>query len=195
MNNDNGGNGNTADTVGSKAVYPNQLRKLLHFDGNRGESLVIWIECLETARLTLQMDSLVQVAKAKGGSTVAKLDRGNRLRGININLWEGDDGFRARLFKRFGPKYASATAVNTVSNLKQKPRKSCAQFLDCVILAVNKQNFNIPEAEKATAVYWTIPSFYLLEPVSEKASPKSFWRLLMLLTLSTTCFFFFFFFF
>ena len=44
------------------------------------------------------------------------------------------------LSKRFGPKFTAATAVNTVSDLKQKPRESCAQFLDRVVLAVNRQN-------------------------------------------------------
>ena len=57
------------------------------------------------------------------------------------------------LYKRFGPKYTSATAVNAVSDLKQRSRESCAQFLDRVVLAVNKQNFNVDAAAKQTNVY------------------------------------------
>ena len=127
---DDGGNDNSANAAnaeGPKPVNPNQLQTLLHFDGNQGEALVNWIECLETVRLTYNwsIDLLVQVAKAKGGSTVAEWDRKNGPRGIIVNKWEGDDGFRARLFKKFDPKYTLATAVNAVSNLKQKPRESC----------------------------------------------------------------------
>ena len=57
------------------------------------------------------------------------------------------------LNKRFGPKYDSATAINAVSDLKQRSRELCAQFLDRVVLAVNKQNFNMGEADKQTEVY------------------------------------------
>ena len=39
------------------------------------------------------VDSLVQVAKAKGGSKVAEWDRGNRLRGQIRDRWEGAGGF------------------------------------------------------------------------------------------------------
>ena len=54
---------------------------------------------------------------------------------------------------RFGPKYTSATAVNAVSDLKQRSKESCAGFLDRVVLAINKQNFNIAEADKRTPQY------------------------------------------
>ena len=50
------------------------------------------------------------------------------------------------LYKPFEPKYTSATPVNAVSDLKQGSRESCAQFLDRVVLAVNKQNFNVRAA-------------------------------------------------
>ena len=60
------------------------------------------------------------------------------------------------LSKRFGPKFTAATAVNAVSDLKQKPRESCAQFLDRVVLAVNRQNFNIPDILKTTAIYQSV---------------------------------------
>ena len=54
---------------------------------------------------------------------------------------------------RFGPKYTSATAVNAVSDLKQRSKESCARFLDRVVLAINKQNLNITEADKRTPQY------------------------------------------
>ena len=50
------------------------------------------------------------------------------------------------LYKPFEPKYTSATPVNAVSDLKQGSRESRAQFLDRVVLAVNKQNFNVRAA-------------------------------------------------
>ena len=96
------------------------------------------------------------LAKAKGGAAIAEWDQGNRLRGITVTDWAGDNGFRAMLYKRFGPKYTSATTVNEVSDLKQRSRESCAQFLDHVVLAVNKQNFNVGDADKQTQVYKTV---------------------------------------
>ena len=60
------------------------------------------------------------------------------------------------LYKRFGPKYTSATAVNAVSDLKQRSRESCAQFLDQVVLTVNKQNFNVSATDRETPVYKTV---------------------------------------
>ena len=50
----------------------------------------------------------------------------------------------------------AATAVNAVSDLKQKPQESGAQFLDRVVLAVNRQNFNIPEIQKTTAMFRSV---------------------------------------
>lgn len=41
----------------------------------------------------------------------------------------------------FGSNYASATAVNAVSDLRQR-KETCAKFLDRVVVAVKKQNFN-----------------------------------------------------
>ena len=138
-------------------VTPPQLQSLPAFDGKRGEGFINWIETLETACVTYRwpLNALVQVAKAKGGSAVAEWDRGNRLRRINVQVWDGPGQFK-EMSKRFGPKFMAATAVNSVSDLKQKPRESCAQFLDRVVLAVNRQNFNIPEIQKTTAIYRSV---------------------------------------
>ena len=46
--------------------------------------------------------------------------------------------------------------MNAVSDLKQRSRESCAQFLNPVVLAVNKQNFNVGDADKQTEVYKTV---------------------------------------
>ena len=54
---------------------------------------------------------------------------------------------------RFGPKYTSGTAVNVVVDLKQRHRESCAAFLDRVILAVDKQHFNLTPAQRQEDSY------------------------------------------
>ena len=141
--------------MANNAVKPGQLTALPIFDGERGEGFTNWLECLENANNTYQwpVNSLIQVVKAKGGPRVAELDRRNRLRGRNPAVWAGDDGYRAALVLRFGTKYTSATAVNVVSDLKQRHRESCAAFLDRVILAVDKQHFNLTAAQKQEAGY------------------------------------------
>ena len=143
------------DLMANNAVKPGQLTALPSFDGERGEGFTNWLECLENANETYGWpdNALIQVVKAKGGPRVAEWDRGNRLRGTNSLVWLGDQGFRAALIARFGPKYTSATAVNAVADLKQKPRESCATFLDRVILAVDKQHFNLTAAQKREAGY------------------------------------------
>ena len=145
-------NSNMAD---EQPVTPSQLSALPTFDGERGEGFVNWLERLEVAQVTYNwdIDSLVQVAKAKGGSKVAEWDRGNRLRGQVRDRWGGAGGFRAALYGRFGPKYTSATAVNAVADLKMKAKESCASFLDRVVLAVDKQHFNVTAAQKREAGY------------------------------------------
>ena len=60
------------------------------------------------------------------------------------------------LSKRFGPKFTAATAVNIVSDLKQKSQESCAQFLYRVVLALNRQHINIPEIQKTTVIYSSV---------------------------------------
>ena len=157
-------------------VRSSELTSLPTFDGNRGESFINWLEAIEGAAITYRWaeNALIQVAKAKGGPKVAEWSRGNRLRQIEPNHWldrqavqaapaQGDVaavdgvafafGFRKLLYDRFGPKFTSATAVNAVSDLKQHPSESCAAFMDRVVLAVDKTNFNVPAAVKVTAVY------------------------------------------
>ena len=139
----------------AEPVTPSQLSALPTFDGERGEGFVNWLERLEVAQTTYRWteDSLVQVAKAKGGAKVAEWDRGNRLRGQVRERWAGAQGFRQALYNRFGPKYTSATAVNAVADLKMKPKESCATFLDRVVLAVDKQHFNVTAEQKREAGY------------------------------------------
>ena len=153
-----------------QAVQPNQLTLLPTFDGIRGESFVTWMEALTSARETYnwEVDQLVRVAKIKGGSAVADWARGLRLQGAEPAFWEdraaapaagnqeavlAADGFKTLLTARFGPKYTAATAVNAVSELTQGHRESCAAFMDRVILAVDKQNFNVTALTKTTEAY------------------------------------------
>ena len=121
----------------------------------RGEGFVNWLEAIENTQQFYNWapNTLVQVAKTKGGPKIAEWDRGNHLRGNSRNIWDGPGNFRESLMLRFGPKYASATAVNAVSDLKQRSKELCADFLDRVVLAINKQNFNIAEADKRTPQY------------------------------------------
>ena len=113
------------------------------------------LETIENAQQTYNWapNSLVQLAKTKGGPKRAEWDRGNHLRGNVRNIWDGPGNFHESLMFKFGPKYTSATAVNAVSNLKQRSKESCAGFLDRVVLAINKQNFNIAEADKPNPQY------------------------------------------
>ena len=136
-------------------VKPGQLQTLPSFDGERGEGFITWLETLEAAKITYNWaeDALIQVAKAKGGTAIAEWDRGNRLRGVTATTWLGNPSYRDLLHTRFGPKYTAATAVHAVADLKQKPRESCASFMDRVILAVNRQNYNITQVQKDTQTY------------------------------------------
>ena len=138
------------DDMANNTVKPGQLTALRTFAGERGEGFTNWLECLENANDTYQWppNSLIQVVKAKGGPRVTKWDRGNRLRGRNPPAWAGDAGYRAALILRFGQKNTSATAVNAVADLKQRHCESCAAFLDRVILALDKQHFNLTPVQK-----------------------------------------------
>ena len=114
---------------------------------------MIWLEAIENAQQTYNWapNALVQVAtKTKGGPKIAEWDRGKRFCGNVRIIWEEPGNFRESLMLRFGPKYTSAAAVNAVSNLKHESKESCAGFLDRVVLAINRQNFNIAEADKRT---------------------------------------------
>lgn len=64
-------------------VTPSQLSALPTFDGEHGEGFVNLLEQLEVAQVhyNWSVNSLVQVAEAKGGIKVADWDNGNHLRG------------------------------------------------------------------------------------------------------------------
>ena len=134
---------------------PQQLANIPLFDGERGEGFINWLEALENAKDAYGWvdDHLVGVAKARGGPKIAEWLRGLRLQGVNHTVWLTDAGLRAALKKRFGPKYTSATAVHSVSDLKQRNSESCASFLDRVLLAVDRMHFNVTDAQKQEAGY------------------------------------------
>ena len=80
-----------------------------------------WIETLENTKDAYDwpVNSLVGVAKTRGGPKIAEWLRGQRLQGTTYAQWDGDNGLKDALKKRFGPKFTSATAVHAVSDLKQ----------------------------------------------------------------------------
>ena len=70
-------------------VRPQQLANIPLFDGERGEGFVNWVETLENARDAYDwpVDSLVGVAKSRGGPKIAEWLRGKRLQGTTF-VWE-----------------------------------------------------------------------------------------------------------
>ena len=54
---------------------------------------------------------------------------------------------------RFGPKHTSATAILAVSELKQRTSESCADFMDRVLLAVDRTHYNLTPAQKQVDGY------------------------------------------
>ena len=134
---------------------PQQLANIPIFDGERGEGFINWLEALENAgdAYGWALDNLVGVAKARGGPKIAEWMRGLRLQGTTFDVWDTDAGLRKALLARFGPKYTSATAVHSVSDLKQRHNESCAAFMDRVLLAVDRMHFNVTEANKAEQGY------------------------------------------
>ena len=100
-------------------VRPQQVANIPLFDGERGESFTKWIETLENTKDAYDwpVNSLVGVAKTRGGPKIAEWLRGQRLQGTTYAQWDGDNGLKKALKKRFGPKYTSATAVHAVSCL------------------------------------------------------------------------------
>ena len=134
---------------------PQQLANIPIFDGERGEGFINWLEALENAgdAYGWATDNLVGVAKARGGPKIVEWMRGLRLQGITYNVWATDAGLRQALLSRFGPKYTSATAVHSVSDLKQRHNESCASFMDRVLLSVDRMHFNVTAANKQEQGY------------------------------------------
>jgi len=57
------------------------------------------------------------------------------------------------LSKRFGPKYTPATAVLAAATLSQGHHESVADFMDRVVLSVDKMMYNVPDAAKTEDAY------------------------------------------
>ena len=130
----NGNPGAAQAAVAAGFVLPGQLVTLPVFNEERREGFVDWLEAIENIQRTYNWapNALVQVAETKGGPKIAEWDRGKQLRGNVRNIWEGPGNFPESLMLRSGPKYTSATAMNAVSNLKQRSKKYCAGFHDQV---------------------------------------------------------------
>ena len=88
-------------------VRPQQVANIPLFDGERGESFTNWLETLENTRDAYDWpeDSLVGVAKTRGGPRIAEWLRGQRLQGTTYLQWGTDAGLKKALQGRFGPKY------------------------------------------------------------------------------------------
>ena len=136
-------------------VRPQQLANIPLFDGERGEGFVNWVETLENARDAYDWpeDSLVGVAKSRGGPKIAEWLRGKRLQGTTFAVWGTNAGLKKALMSRFGPKHTSATAILAVSELKQRSSESCADFMDRVLLAVDRTHYNLTPAQKQVDGY------------------------------------------
>jgi len=144
---------NMADPV--EPVRPQQIANIPLFDGERGEGFVNWVETLENARDAYNWDvnSLVGVAKSRGGPKIVEWLRGMRLQGTTYQVWNTDAGLKKALMSRFGPKHTSATAILAVSELKQKASESCADFMDRVLLAVDRTHYSLTPAQKQADGY------------------------------------------
>ena len=72
-----------ADPIPPGQVRPQQIANIPLFDGERGEGFVNWVETLENARDAYDwpIDSLVGVAKSRGGPKIVEWLRGKRLQG------------------------------------------------------------------------------------------------------------------
>ena len=79
--------------------------------------------------------------------------RGKRLQGTNYTVWGTAAGLKKALMSRFGPKHTSATAILAVSELKQRLTESCADFMDRVLLAVDRMHYNLTPAQKRADGY------------------------------------------
>ena len=141
-------------------VRPQQIANIPLFDGERGEGFVNWVETLENARDAYDwpIDSLVGVAKSRGGPKIAEWLRGKRLQGTTFQVWGTNAGLKKALMTRFGPKHTSATAILAVSELKQRSSEPCADFMDQVLLAVDRTHYNLTPAQKQVCLLYTSPS-------------------------------------
>ena len=149
-------------------VRPQQIANIPMFDGERGEGFVNWLETLENARdaYNWPIDSLVGVAKSRGGPKIVEWLRGKRLQGTTYAVWNTDAGLKKALLSRFGPKHTSATAILAVSELKQRSSESCADFMDRVLLAVDRTHYNLMAIQKQASGYRQVFTSSL-EPCSE----------------------------
>ena len=143
------------DPAPAGQVRPQQIANIPLFDGERGEGFVNWVETLENARDAYDwpIDSLVGVAKSRGGPKIVEWLRGKRLQGTTYQVWGTDAGLKSALMKRFGPKHTSATAILAVSELKQRHNESCADFMDRVLLAVDRTHYNLTPVQKQADGY------------------------------------------
>ena len=94
-----------AEPVQPGPVRPQQIANIPLFDGERGEGFVNWVETLENARdaYDWDIDSLVGVAKSRGGPKIVEWLRGMRLQGTTYQVWGTDAGLKKALMSRFGP--------------------------------------------------------------------------------------------
>ena len=135
-------------------VMSGQLSALPLFDGERGEAFVNWLEVIVNAETINGWtdDNVLSVVRSKGGPKIAEWIRAKRFMGHDFTGWrDGNRPMRTPLYEMFGPKYTASTAVLAVTNLKQRPTETCADFMDRCVLAVDKTYYTVPQAVKTGA--------------------------------------------
>ena len=148
-----------------------QLATIPVYDGSRGDAYINWINLVKHARGAYGWDhrAILQVVRIKGGPKVQEWLHHQELRGIQYDCWNVDAAapenthpMEEPMRLRFGPRYTSTTAVMAVLNLTQRADESCAEFMDRVVIAVEKMHYNVTAAVKATAGYRDTQKFTIL---------------------------------
>ena len=142
-------------------VTAQQLTAIPQYDGTRGEPFLNWLALVEYSKTTYQWDhkGILNVIRAKGGNKVHEWLRSKALQDVTYDCYEVAHGeaearpIKEDIHKRFGPRYTPSSAVTAVSGLNQRADEACADFLDRVVLAVDKMHYNLTAVQRAEAGY------------------------------------------
>ena len=142
-----------------------QMSQVPTYDGEPGQACLTWTKRVTKVQSMVGWDETqtLNLAEIKLDGAAARWLRQRELRDDYPTTWNdrpavaggaaGRKGLKSLIESRFGKTQTSGTAVEAVSDLKQKPDESVESFFDRVALAMDEKNHDEPEANKKTANY------------------------------------------
>ena len=144
-----------AHNVFAVVASANQLATIPEFCGKQTENIRLWITQIERSQKQFNWDdaSTSAATQSRMQGAAASWLQSEMILGRKYPAFAGDNGLRQALLKRFAEQITQLSAIKALKEITQKKGESIDEFRDRLMVALDRKNFHIPDAEKEGEEY------------------------------------------